>query len=69
MFIDFVIGLLVPIIGKSESYNFILVIVNYLTKMVHYKPIKVMIDTPGLTEVIINVVMHYHNIPKSIVMD
>ena len=37
--------------------------------MVYYEPVKVIINAPGLAEVIINVVVHYHKIPKSIVMD
>ena len=37
--------------------------------MVHYKPVKVTIDVPGLAEVIINVVIHYYKILKSIVTD
>ena len=35
--------------------------------MVHYEPAKVIIDTPGLTEVIINVVVRHHGLPDSIV--
>ncbi len=37
--------------------------------MVYYEPVKVMIDTPSLVEVIINMVVHYHRIPESIVID
>ncbi len=37
--------------------------------MVHYKPVKVTINSPGLAEVIINVVVRHHRIPESIVMD
>ena len=42
---------------KRDSYDSIFVIVNRLTKMVHYKLVKVTIDDSGLAEVIINVVM------------
>ena len=42
---------------KENSYNFILVIVDWLTKMIHYKPVKITIDILGLTEVIIDVVV------------
>ena len=66
--IDFVTGLPVLANEKVESYNSILVIVNRLTKMVYYIQFKVMIDTPNLAEVIINIVMHHHRVPKSIVM-
>ncbi len=67
--IDFVTGL--PISGdwKGDSYDSILVIVDRLTKIVHYELVKVTIDAPGLTEVIIDVVVHHHEVPESIVTD
>ena len=37
--------------------------------MVHYEPIKVTIDTPGLAEVIIDVVVRHHGLPDSITTD
>ncbi len=37
--------------------------------MVYYKSVKVTIDAPGLAKVIINVVVCYHCIAKSIVID
>ncbi len=39
-----------------------LVIVDRLTKMEHYKPFKVTIDTLALAEVIIKSVMQYHGL-------
>ena len=36
--IDFVAGLPISTDWKGDSYNSILVIINWLTKMVHYKP-------------------------------
>ena len=44
-----------------------LVIVDRLTKMVHYKLVKVTIDAPGLAKVIIDVVMRLHSLADSIV--
>ena len=35
--------------------------------MVHYKPIKVTIDAPGLAEVILDVVVWHHSLPNLIV--
>ncbi len=64
---DFVISLLVSTHWKDESYDFILVIIDCLTKMVYYKPIKVTINALSLTKVIMNVVVRQHNISKSIV--
>ncbi len=46
-----------------------MVIVDRLTNMVHYEPVKVTIDAPGLAEVIIDVVVRHHGVPKSIVTD
>ena len=67
--IDFVTGLPISMDWKGESYDLILVIVNWLTKMVHYKPVKVIIDAPGLAEVIIYMVVRHHGLPDSIVTD
>ena len=52
---------------KGDSYNSILVIVNWLIKMVHYKKVKITIDATRLTEVIIDVLMRYHGFSNSIV--
>ena len=37
--------------------------------MVHYKPVKVTINAPGLAEVIIDVVVRHHGLPDSIISD
>ena len=57
LLMDFVTGLPVSTDWKGESYNSILVIVDRLTKMVHYEPVKVTINAPGLAEVIVNMVV------------
>ena len=54
---DFVTGLLLSSDWKGDSYDSILVIIDRLIKMVHYKPVKVTIDTSGLAEVILDVVV------------
>ena len=64
---DFVTGFPVSTNWKSETYDSIHVIVDRLTKIVHYKPVKVTIDAPGLAEVIIDVVVRHHGLPDSIV--
>ena len=66
---NFVTGLPISINWKGDSYNFILVIVDWLTKMVYYKPIKITIDAPGLAEVIIDVVVRHHKFLDLIVTD
>ena len=37
---------------KGENYDFILVIIDRLTKMIHYEPVKVTIDALRLAGVI-----------------
>ena len=64
---DFVTGLPILINWKGDSYDSILVIVNQLTKMVYYKPMKVTIDAPGRAEVIIDLVVKYHAFLDSII--
>ena len=66
---DFVTGLPLFADWKGDSYDSILVIVDRLTKMVHYEPVKVLIDAPGLAEVIIDVVVQHHGLPDSIISD
>ncbi len=66
---DFVTGLPISADWKGDSYDSMLVIVDRLTKMVHYILVKVTIDAPGLAEVIIDVVVRHHGVPESITMD
>ena len=66
---DFVTELPISTDWKDDSYNSILVIVDRLTKMVYYEPVQVMIDTPGLAEVILDVVVRHHGLPDLIVSD
>ena len=54
---------------KGERYNLILIIVDKLIKIVNYKPVNIPIDSPGLAEVIIDVVVRYHGLPDSIITD
>ena len=67
LFIDFVTGLPLFADWKSNNYNLILIIVDRLTKMVHYELVKVTIDAPGLAKVIIDVVIWHHGLPDLIV--
>ena len=66
---DFVIGLPISTDWKRDSYDSIFVIIDWLTKMVHYKLIKVTINALSLAEVIINMVMRHHGLLDSIVTD
>ena len=64
---DFVMGLPISTDWKGDSYDSILVIVNRLTKIVYYKPVKVIINALGLAEIIIIVVVRHHGLPDSII--
>ena len=66
---DFVTGLLILIDWKGDSYNSILVIVDWLTKIIYYKPVKIIIDAPGLAKIIIDMVVRHHNLLDLIVTD
>lgn len=55
--IDFITGLLVFIDWRNKTHNSILIMVDQLTKIVHYEPIKVTIDASGLVNVIFDVVV------------
>ena len=48
LLMDFVTELPVSTNCKGETYNSILVIIDCLSKMVHYKPVKVTFDAPGM---------------------
>ena len=69
LLIDFVTGLPISTDWKKDSYDLILVIVNWLTKLVHYKLVKVTIDALDLTEVIIDVIVGYHRPLNLIVIE
>ena len=66
---NFVIDLPILTDWKGNTYDSIFVIVNWLTKMVHYKPVKITIDAPGFALVIIDVVVRHHGLPDLIVTD
>ncbi len=66
---DFVTGLLISTNWKGETYDLILVIIDRLTKMVYYEPVKMTIDALALAEVIIKALVRYHGLPDSIVSD
>ncbi len=66
---NFVTGLPISANWKGNSYNSILVIVDRLTKIVHYVLVKVTIDAPGLAELIINMVVRHYKDPESIITD
>ena len=66
---DFMNSLPISTDWKRNSYNSILVIVDRLTKMVNYKPVKITINAPGFIKIIIDVVVRHHSLSNSIVTD
>lgn len=54
---------------KDETYDSILVIINGLTKMMHYDLVNITINAPGLAEIILDMVVQYHSLPDLIVTD
>ncbi len=66
---NFWTGLPISANWKTDSYILILVIINRLIKIVHYKPIKIIINTPGLAKVIIDMFVYHHGVQESIVTD
>lgn len=69
LFINFISGLPVSTNWKGKIYNSILVIIDRLTKMIYYKPIKVTRNAPILKEVIINMVVRHHSLTDLIISD
>ena len=65
--IDFVMSLPILMDKKRDSYDSIFIIINRLMKIVYYKPVMVIINTLGLAEVIINVVVRHYSFSNSIV--
>ena len=66
---DFVTGLPISTNWKEDSYDSILVIIDQLTKMVHYKQVMITINVPGLAEVKIDIVVYHHSLPNWIMTD
>ena len=51
---------------KGDSYDFILVIIDQLIKMVYYMLVKITINALVLAEVIIDMVIWHHGLSNSI---
>ena len=66
---DFVTGLPKSKDWRGVEYDSILVIIDRLTKMVHYEPVLTTLDAEQLAEVLIEAVIKYHGLPDSIVTD
>lgn len=66
---DFIMGFLISTNQKGDSYYSILIIFDWLTKIVYYEPVKVSIDILGLAKKTINIVVYYHGVLELIVTD
>lgn len=62
-------GLAYSINEMKNNYNLILVIINHLIKIFHYKLITININTLGLAKVIKNVIIYYNSLLNSIIID
>ena len=69
LMIDFAMDLSILTDWKRDNYDWILVIVNWLTKIVYYEPVKVTINALRLGEIIINVVVRHYTLLDSILTD
>lgn len=67
--IDFVMSLSILMNWNKDRYDAILNIVDYLTKIIYYELIKIIIDIASLAEIVIDLMVKYHNISKSIISD
>ena len=65
--INFDTGLLVSTNCKSETYDSILVIIDWLIKMVHDELVKVIINVLELADVIMDIIVQHHNLFDSII--
>lgn len=54
-------GLPVFLNKKSKTYDLILVIINWLIKIVYYKLLKVIINALDLVQIIIDIILRYYN--------
>lgn len=66
---DFVMELFILVNWKDKNYNWILIIIDYLTKLVNYKLVKVTIDISDLIEDIISIIIYCYGIFKLIIIN
>lgn len=69
LLIDIVIGLPILTKKKENSYDAILVIIDYLIKKIYYKLVKITINATGIAKVIINMVIRNYGFPNLIISD
>lgn len=52
---------------KNNNYDLILVLIHYSPKVVYYELVKMIINTPNLVKVFINIIVKYFGLLKSII--
>ena len=57
MFINFIIKSPILTNKKSKNNNFIFIIIDYLTKIVYFKLLKITINILKLVKIIINIII------------
>ena len=65
--IEFLIGLPQFANWRGDNYDLILIIVDRLTKKVYYEPVQTTITAPALADIILNIVVQYYSLLKSII--
>lgn len=66
---DFIVSLPLLVDRKNNNYDTILVIINWLIKMVYYKVVKTTINVLELAEMISNIVVTYYSLLKLIIIE
>ena len=61
---NFVSALLILTNWKKNSYSSIFVIINCLTKIIHYKSVKVTINAASLVEILIEIGVRYYSLSQ-----
>lgn len=61
LFINFIISFSGSTNPKSANYNLILVILNYFTKVIYYKLVKVFINALKLAKALLNMIVWYYS--------
>ena len=60
-------GLPISTGSNGENYDFIIVIIDCLTKIVYYKLIKIIINTSELAEILLDIIVWYYSLSDLIV--
>lgn len=66
LFMDFVTCFLVLFNWNRQNYDFFLIIVDQLTKIIYYKPIQITINATSLAKVSISILIQHNGLSNSI---